>query len=67
METVEATYSTKEMHEMVRNVLEHSTDQRLINNILDALDDRHYKGIFQGFEADIVDFNSNYKNHLITK
>ena len=67
METAETTYSTKQMHEMVSNVLVHSTDQRLINNILDALDDRNYKGIFKGFEADIVDFNSNYKNHLITK
>jgi hypothetical protein len=64
---VEVGYSTKEMHEMVSNVLVHSTDERLINNILDALEDRNYKGAFQGFEADILDFNSNYKNQLINK
>jgi len=64
---VEVGYSTKEMHEMVSNVLVHSTDERLINNILDALDDRNYKGIFQGFETDVVDFNANFKDLKIEK
>lgn len=67
MGTEEINYSTKQMHEMVSNVLVHSTDGKLINNILEALEDRNYKGAFQGFEADILDFNNNYKNQLIEK
>lgn len=60
-------YTSKDMHEMVTNILHHSDDVRLINNILEALDDRDYKGIFQGFEDDIISFNENFKGLTFSK
>lgn len=55
-------YTSKEMHEMVHNVLYHSEDLRLIRNILDVLEEKNYKGIFQDFEEEILSFNKNIKN-----
>jgi len=50
------------MHEMIHNVLRYSNDSKLTRNIIEALEDRNYRSIFQTYESEIVRFNQQYIN-----
>lgn len=50
------------MHEMIHNVLRHSNDSKLTRNIIEALEDRSLRSIFQTYGSEIIEFNKQHKD-----